>query len=74
MLPKGGELTRRSIAEYVGVVRGRCSQAAKKAKTGILNDFVATTCMYRKSVSRLLNGRGKSPGKFSGLVHSRGFY
>ncbi|MFP3880632.1 MAG: transposase, partial [Dehalococcoidia bacterium] len=56
-------MTRRSIAEYAGAVRGRYSRATKKAKTEILNEFVATTRMHRKSVIRLLNGRGKSPGK-----------
>lgn len=56
-------MTRRSIAEYAGAVRERYSRATKKAKTEILNEFVATTRMHRKSVIRLLKGRGRSSGK-----------
>jgi hypothetical protein len=48
-------VTRRSIVEYAEAVRGRYLRAAKKAKTEILNEFVATTGMHRKSVIRLLN-------------------
>ncbi len=49
-------MTRRSIAEYVGGSRGGgYFWAAKKAKTAILNEFVATTGMHRKTVIRLLN-------------------
>jgi hypothetical protein len=63
VLPKGGKVTRRSIVEYAEAVRGRYLRATKKAKTEILNEFVATTGMHRKSVIRLLNRRGRSPGK-----------
>ncbi len=56
-------MTRRSIREYAEAVRGRYFQASKKAKTEMLNEFVATTGMHRKSVIRLLNRRSRSPGK-----------
>ena len=55
-------MTRCSIVEYAAAVRGRYSRACKKEKTGILNEFVATTGMHRKAVIRLLNGRDRSPG------------
>jgi hypothetical protein len=60
VLPKGGKVTRCSIVEYAAAVRGRYSRAAKKEKTGILNEFVATTEMHRKAVIRLLNRRDRS--------------
>ena len=63
VLPKGGKVTRRSVVEYAEAVRGRYFRAGKKAKTEILNEFVATTEMHRKAVIRLLNGRGRSLGK-----------
>ena len=63
VLPKGGKVTRCSVVEYTGAVRGRCSRAAKKEKTGILNEFGATTGRHRKAVIRLQNGRGRSSGK-----------
>ena len=66
VLPKGGKVTRRSITEYAEAVRGRYFRASKKAKTGMLNEFVATTSMHRKAVIRLLNWRNRSPGKRSG--------
>ncbi|MFU8795850.1 MAG: transposase, partial [Dehalococcoidia bacterium] len=53
-------MTRCSIVEYAAAVRGRYSRACKKEKTGILNEFVATTGMHRKAVIRLLNGRDRS--------------
>jgi hypothetical protein len=56
-------VTRRSITEYAEAVRGRYFRAAKKTKTGILDEFVATTGMHRKSTIRLLNRRGGTPGK-----------
>ena len=59
-------MTRRSIVEYSEAVRERYFRAAKKAKTEILNEFVATTRMHRKSVIRLLNGKGRSSGKKKG--------
>ncbi|MBA7709641.1 hypothetical protein ES703_118563 [subsurface metagenome] len=66
MLPKGGKVTRRSIIEYAGAVRGRYFRASKKTKAGILNEFVATTGMRRKSAIRLLNRTNSSSGKKRG--------
>ena len=78
VLPKGGKVTRlravthfsvqarRSITEYAEAVRGRYFRASKKAKTEMLNEFVATTGMHRKAVIRLLNRRNRSPGKKRG--------
>jgi hypothetical protein len=63
MLPKGGKVTRRSIAEYGEAVRVRYYRATKKEKTGILDEFVATTGMHRKAVIRLMNRRGGPSGK-----------
>ena len=57
---------RRSITEYAEAVRGRYFRASKKAKTEMLNEFVATTGMHRKAVIRLLNRRNRSPGKKRG--------
>ena len=59
-------MTRRSITEYAEAVRERYFRASKKTKTGILNEFVATTGMHRKAVIRLLNRRNRSPGKKRG--------
>jgi hypothetical protein len=59
VLPKGGKVTRRSIEEYAEAVRRRYFRAAKKAKTEILNEFVATTGMHRKAVLRSLNQMGR---------------
>ena len=56
-------MTRRSIEEYAEAVRRRYFQADKKAKTEILNEFVATTGMHRKAVIRSLNRRCRSSGK-----------
>ena len=56
-------MTRRSIREYAEAVRRRYFRAAKKAKTEILNEFVATTGMHRKAVIRSLNRKSRSPGK-----------
>ena len=55
-------MTRCSIVEYAGAVRGRYLLAPKKIKTAMLNEFVATTGMHRKSVIRLLNRRNRSSG------------
>ena len=59
-------MTRRSITEYAEAVRVRYFGASKKAKTEMLNEFVATTGMHRKAVIRLLNRRSRSPGKKRG--------
>ncbi|MFP3897822.1 MAG: transposase [Dehalococcoidia bacterium] len=56
-------MTRRSIAEYGEAVRVRYARASKKEKTGILDEFVATTRMHRKAVIRLLNRRGRPSGR-----------
>ena len=55
-------MTRRSIEEYAEAVRRRYCRAAKKAKTEILNEFVATTGMHRKAVIRSLNRMGRPGG------------
>jgi Fe-S cluster assembly ATPase SufC len=55
-------VTRRSIEEYAEAVRRRYCRAAKKAKTEILDEFVATTGMHRKAVIRSLNQTGRSGG------------
>jgi len=55
-------VTRRSIEEYAEAVRRRYFRAAKKAKTEILNEFVATTGMHRKAVIRSLNQMGRPGG------------
>ena len=59
-------MTRRSITEYAEAVRGRYLRSTKKAKTRILDEFVAATEMHRKAVIRLLNRRNRSPGKRGG--------
>ena len=59
-------MTRRSIKEYAEAVQGRYFRASRKAKTEMLNEFVATTGMHRKAVIRLLNRRNGSPGKKRG--------
>ena len=59
-------MTRRSITEYAEAVRGRYFRASRKAKTEMLNEFVATTGMHRKAVIRLLNRRDRSRGKKRG--------
>jgi hypothetical protein len=55
-------VTRCSIIEYADAVRRRYLGAPKKAKTEILNEFVATAGMHRKSVIRLLDRRSRSSG------------
>jgi len=55
-------VTRCSIVEYAEAVRERYFRAPRKAKTEILNEFVATAGMHRKSVIRLLNRRSRSSG------------
>ena len=49
VLPKGGKVTRCSLIEYGEAVRDRYFRARMKAKTEILNEFVATTGMHRKA-------------------------
>lgn len=48
-------MTRRSIIEYAKAARPRYERATKKAKTVILNEFIANTGMHRKAAIRLLN-------------------
>jgi len=50
---------RRSILEYAEAVRGRYFRCAKKKKTEMPNEFVATTGLHRKAVIRLLNRRSR---------------
>ena len=59
-------MTRRSIIEYAEAVRERYLRASKKAKTEILNEFVATTRLHRKAAIRLLNRRDRPSGKKRG--------
>jgi len=59
-------VTRRSVIEYAEAVRERYLRASKKAKTEILNEFVATTRLHRKSAIRLLNRRNRPSGKKRG--------
>lgn len=56
-------MTRRSIREYAEAVRERYFNAPKKAKTKMLDEFVATTDLHRKAVIRLVNRRNRSPDK-----------
>jgi hypothetical protein len=56
-------VTRRSITEYAEAVRGRYLRSTKKVKTKILDEFVAATELHRKAAIRLLNRRGRPPGK-----------
>jgi hypothetical protein len=59
-------VTRRSVLEYAGAVRGRYLRSSKKMKTKILDEFVATTGLHRKAAIRLLNRRGRPAGRSSG--------
>jgi hypothetical protein len=56
-------VTRRSITEYAEAIRGRYLRSTKKVKTKILDEFVAATELHRKAAIRLLNRRGRPPGK-----------
>ena len=62
LLPKADKLAGCSLIEYAEAVRERYFGASKKAKTEMLNEFVATTGMHRKAGIRLLNRRGRSSG------------
>jgi hypothetical protein len=55
VLPKGGEVTRRSILEYAEAIRGRYLKGSKKMKTKILDEFVAATGLHRKAAIRMFN-------------------
>ena len=54
-------MTRRSVIEYAQAVRERYLRAPKKAKTKILDEFVATTGLHRKAAIRLLNRPNRLP-------------
>lgn len=56
-------MTRRSILEYAKAVRPRYLRASKEIKTRILNEFIATTGMHRKSGIRLLNRQDVAVGR-----------
>ncbi len=56
-------MTRRSILEYAEAVRRRYLGSSKKAKTKILDEFVAATGLHRKAAIRLLNQPSKKAGK-----------
>ena len=56
-------MTRRSILEYAEAVRWRYLKSSKKAKMGILDEFVATTRLHRKAAIRLLNRRDRPAGR-----------
>jgi hypothetical protein len=51
LVPPKGKAARCSIVEDSEAMRGRYFRAPKKAKTEILNEFVATTSMHRKAVT-----------------------
>lgn len=56
-------MTRRSIIEYAGAIRGRYLRSSKVMKTKILDEFVATTGLHRKAAIRLINRRGGPVGR-----------
>lgn len=51
-------MTRRSILEYAGAVRGRYVNGDRRIKARILDEFVKATGLHRKSAIRLLNRTG----------------
>ncbi len=53
-------MTRSSIREYTGAVRGRYLRASKKEKSRILDEFTQVTGYHRKAAIRLLR-RGNQP-------------
>ncbi len=56
-LPKGDDVTRVTLYEYVATVRPRYRRARKATKGRIVEEFCQTTGMHRKAAIRLL-GRG----------------
>jgi len=56
-------MTRQSIKEYVGAIRGRYREATKGEKGKILDEFTRVAGMHRKAAIRLLNRDFKSSGK-----------
>jgi len=67
-------MTRHSILEYVKAVKPRYKRGSKEAKTKILDEFIATTGLHRKSAIRLLNRPDQSERrKKSGRPRRYGF-
>jgi len=64
VLPKveGEKVTRKSVREYLEAIRGRYVKATREEKGTILDEFVKTTGIHRKSVIRLLS---RSPARTS---------
>ena len=62
VLPKEvkGNMTRKSILEYVKAIGPRYLRTSKGGKRKILDEFVQVTKMHRKAAIRLLNRSGPS--------------
>ena len=58
--PKGGDMTRASIVEYVEAVRGRYFSGSKKEKGKILDEFTKVTGCHRKAAIRLFRRGNQS--------------
>lgn len=67
VLPKGGNVTLRSILEYAAAVRSRYLRGCLREKKEILDEFCKATGRHRKSAIRLLHrvrsGAGKRHGR-----------
>ena len=53
-------MTRGSIVEYVGAVRGRYYRVSKKEKGKILDEFTKVTGFHRKAAIRLFRRGGQN--------------
>jgi hypothetical protein len=52
---KGGQVTQKSVREYVEAIRQRYEKGSKEEKGIILDEFTKTTGLHRKAAIRLLN-------------------
>jgi len=52
---QGDQVTRSSIREYVGAIKGRYQRETKKGKSKILDVFTKATGLHRQAAIRLLN-------------------
>lgn len=59
---QGGQVTRKSIKEYVEAIKGRYRKGTKSEKSKILDEFTKATGLHRKAAIRLLN-RGSPVSK-----------